>query len=778
MKLSLDAESLAALDLAKRSVPEDAEVDLRQLLAALIHGTDLGSRFPELARRVPEPQPVTAEPGRRRVSADLRTVLDRVAGAAEASPDAVLAAIESSPAGHDLLVALGVPDGELEELGGSLGGAETVAATATTDGSTREPGEPPGWRQSPERAQVLEALGTYGRTLTDIELPAQHLYGVETALRRIMQGLLQRKQHSVVLVGPPGVGKTAVVHEFARRVSDGDPMIESRLRDVDLFELSPAFLKAGASVVGQFEERIKALLEILTAHPKIIVFVDEVHALLQSEMHVQTPWSGASAEFKKAVGSGAISLIGCTTLMEYRHYIEPDRALADRFTQVRIDPPTPEETVELMTARLDGLRAYYHELTIPDELVPVTVKLAEDHLLGRYQPRKSIRLLDQACAWCLVQDPPRVEVTEEAIRAALEAETGQRIVETRAVTQEGLYDALAEVIVGQDDLLRDLAAAVVTGLGGWTDTSKGPRGNFFFAGPTGVGKTETAKVLANAVGGSSRALIRIDCNTLQGSGWDSREAVNTLLGAPPGYIGYVRGEGGLLAQVRDTPECVVLFDEIEKADPGVGKLLLQILDEGMVDDTDGNPLDFRRAFLVFTSNAGVTYDGARADVGFQVPGAPAPTTAAAKVSAESVMDDLRRRGFPQEFLGRNFQWFTFQSLDADGIREVLQRQLASLRTSAAERRPPLDVQWDPAFVDRLVQDWDPRFGVRHLIMLLRNRVIGQLSIADAQGELDGVTSIRLRGGEAVPASDRVGPERRATGATRRRDGDALIIEVD
>jgi ATP-dependent Clp protease ATP-binding subunit ClpA len=289
-----------------------------------------------------------------------------------------------------------------------------------------------------------------------------------------------------------------------------------------------------------------------------------------------------------------------------------------------------------------------------------------------------------------------------------------------------------------------------------------------------VGKTETAKILGQAISGGPGGFIRIDCNMLQGSGWDSREAINVLLGSPPGFIGYVRGEGGLLSKVRDAPECVVLFDEIEKADPGVGKLLLQILDEGLVEDTEGNPLDFRRAFLIFTSNAGVTYDENQPHLGFRTAGSAKPSEVA-MVSPQTVMDDMRRRGFPQEFLARNFQWFTFRSLGEKEIREVLRRQLEALRKQAAQRDPPVEVDWDSATFDRLVAAWDPRFGVRHLITLVRNRVIGQLSAAEATGELEGVTHIHL---SALGAPATVGDTERPKDSRRRREGSTLVIDLD
>jgi ATP-dependent Clp protease ATP-binding subunit ClpA len=762
VKYSFDPESLQALDAAKRAVVEDADLTVRDLLSALYHHTGLKGRFPELGSHLLEAPMLSATAGRRHLSKELQGVLAPFTDpAAPATAAQLFRAVITSSEGRAALAELGVEAAEIDATIAALAAGSEPGSTATS-----------GWRTSPQRAKVIEALGEYGRTLTALELRPANLHGIDETIRKLMQALVQRKQHSAVLVGPPGVGKTVVVQEFARRIASDDPSILPRLRDVDIFELSPAFLKAGASVVGQFEERVKALLEILRANPKMIVFVDEVHSLLQSEMHEQGPWSGASAEFKKAVGSGAVSLIGCTTLAEYRHYIEPDRALADRFTQVRLDAPSPDQTIEILRTRMPSLRAYYPELDIPDDVVPATVKLAEDYLLGGFQPRKSIRLLDQACAWCLVQDPPRAEVTEEAVRAALEAQTGQRIVDPRAIPKEELAASLKRAILGQDHLLDALADAVVTGLGTWTSASKGPRGNLFFAGPTGTGKTETAKVLATAIGGSARALIRIDCNTLQGSGYDSREATNILLGSPPGYIGYVRGQGGLLSQVRDAPNCVLLFDEIEKADPGVGKLLLQILDEGLVDDTEGSPIDFRHAFLVFTSNAGVTY-GASGPIGFRSPSKEVEPVSTASASKESVMDDLRRRGFPQEFLGRNFQWFVFRSLDQDAGRKILGLQLEGLRKASGGRHPPVEVDWEPEIIDRLIESWDPQFGARDLNSLLRNRVIAQLSLAEAEGQLDGVTRIQLR----VPAHKEQPTDEPPSAATRSREDDTLFIDL-
>jgi ATP-dependent Clp protease ATP-binding subunit ClpC len=298
--------------------------------------------------------------------------------------------------------------------------------------------------------------------------------------------------------------------------------------------------------------------------------------------------------------------------------------------------------------------------------------------------------------------------------------------------------------------------------------AKGPRGNFFFAGPTGVGKTWTAVMLAEILAGGKGALIRVDCNTLQGSGHDSQPAINRLFGPPPGYVGYVRGEGGILSKIRDIPEAIVLFDEIEKADPGVAKALLQILVEGTARDADDNLLDFRRSFLIFTSNAGVSYGSGRVSVGFDM-GADTGGTAAT-VTKETVLEDLRRRGLPQEFLARNFKWFIFSELTRSEIPIVIDRQLASL-VEMTELHG-YELEWDAGIVDYLADQWEPQFGVHHLATIVKNRITEQLSVADAQGELEGVEHIRLERFEA-------GVEEQASvaGASRTRDGDTLIIKL-
>lgn len=742
-----DAQAQGAIDLAKRSTAEGAELDAGALLASLYHQSGLKDRLPSLAAYLPPPVPLRDDVAPRAVAASLGPVFLSF-GSTPVTCERLFAAIVASDAGREHLMRVGASQELVDDALRTLGDSGTPV---------------PSWRTSVERRQAIKDLSAFGRVLTDIDLRDRGITGIDDKLTSLCAVLLMRRGNSALVVGPPGTGKTALVYEFARRLKEGDPRIPAQLRDRDVFELSPTFLKAGASMVGQYEERLKGILDILHRNPKVILFVDEAHSLLQSGMHERGPFSDANEEFKKAVGSGDVVMIGCTTSAEYRYYIEADPALKERFGLVRIEPPSAAQTKEIMRTRLPKVAAHYAPLRIPEALVDTCVDLTEDYLLGREQPRKSIRLLDAACAWCLVQDPPLPELTETALETVLEDTIGHGVVRRRELTEDSLLARLKEHIIGQDEVMAELAHDFVAGLGEWQAT-KGPRGAFFFAGPTGVGKTYAALILAEILGGDREALLRVDCNTLQGSGIDSGPALNRLLGPPPGYIGYVRGQGGLLSKIRDIPEAIVLFDEIEKADPGVAKILLQILEEGTVHDADDNLLDFRRSFLIFTSNAGVT-------TSHLVPGFHGKATQQAhetlshEAEKQSVLDDLQARGFPPEFLGRYIKWFYFQPLAATYIPVIVEQQLASLRDLAELRG--YEFEWDPALVDHLSKEWEPRFGVRHVTMIVANRVTEQLSVGAAQGELVDVRRIRL----ALGTDGGVG------GATRRREGDTLVIEL-
>jgi len=729
----LSPEAQEALDLAKRAVPAGAPLTPGLLMAAAYRLGKLEEKAPQLAPFLPAPQPLTdVVPDEVTIAEELRPVFGELSAGTGVSVNQLLAAAVSSPAGRAYLLAKGLPEAELDQA---------VAALAAVDAAA--------WKTSPGRREAIDALSALGRMLTVGEPPRKGVMRMDRYVRALQKNLLKMRRPSVIVVGQPGTGKTALVYEFARMIIEQDPTVVPTLRDHDVFELSPSFLKAGASMVGQYEERVSTLLKVLEANPKIILFVDEVHSLLSSGMHEKGPFTDANEAFKTAVGRGAISLIGATTLAEYRHYIAPDGALARRFGLIRIDPPTPDETVAILEGRAWQYRRHYAPLGIPDAILRETVKLTEDLMPERFQPDKSLDLLDEACALATMTTPPLTEVTGEALLQSVEDALGHSVVKPGTLKEAEVLGQLKAQIVGQDEALTAITRGFVAGMSEDWLKHDGPRRIFFFCGPTGVGKTETARILSRILGGGPReAMLRIDCNTLQGSGVeDAGPILNRLLGVPPGYIGYARGEGGMLSKIRDTPECIVLFDEIEKASPAISKVLLQVLDEGRVDDTDGNLLDFRRAFLVFTTNAGATYDEKKA-IGFDPSrpvenrsrpvdnraGGPVP-----RVSVEAVKADLLARGYGEEFFGRQIDFIVFDAMELEDVETVLKRQLGEL-TNEAELRG-YELSCDPAVADHLLKLWSPRFGARWVYNILRNRIVEQLALADTQGELRGITKI-------------------------------------
>ncbi|HNR30082.1 MAG TPA: AAA family ATPase [Candidatus Hydrogenedentes bacterium] len=750
--MNLDRECRAALDVAKCTVGASESLDVPLLMSALYFHGGLKNKLPQLSSYLEEPVPRNdTPPDKVPVAEALKPVLRGLSGSSHPiTAEELLAALLASEPGREYLRRRGM-------------------SPTAVDEALRLLQRRPAWRQTPEREEVVAALSAYGRMLTAVELPRSHMVNVDTPLRALIRNLAKMRRRNVIVIGHPGTGKSALVYELARRLAGGDPIIPPQLRDADLFELSPVFLRSGASVVGQYEERVKALLEILQAHPNVILFVDEIHSFFQSGVYSRGPFSDANEAFKGVLGRGEIVCIGCTTPSEYRHHIEPDEALARRFNLLRLSSPSAEATVHILQARIPKMKEYYAPLGFPESIEQRVVELTEEYLPGRYQPDKSIQLLDEACAYCATSEPPLPTLTEAALKLALEDIVGHGIVRTEALSESEVYNQLRAKIIGQDHVLHEIATAFVATLGNWRRGGR-PRGVFLFAGPTGVGKTETAVLLSRILGGGQREhLIRVDCNSLQGSGYDSSPVVNRLLGAPPGYVGYARGQGGLLSKIRDLPEAIVLFDELEKADPGIGEILLRIMDEGRTEDMDGNTLDFRRAILIFCTNVGCTYESGRT-IGF------VDDTKQAKhrptVDAEALAHGLKRAGFGEEFMGRISHQFLFQGLSHEAVESIVELQLAALRETSETRGLHLD--WEPRLVERLTHQWQPRFGVRHLTTILRNRISEQLAVAEAQGEFDGITAIHLRILEN-PASSEV--DTFSGYAARHREDDALIISL-
>jgi ATP-dependent Clp protease ATP-binding subunit ClpA len=571
-QVEFDAASRQAIELAKSALPEGKPLDVDDLLPALYHAARLGERWPELGPYLPAPERRHPAPDKVPLSEALRPILNQLArDGPRVTAEGLFAALLRSDPGHQILNQRGLSDDVWQAL----------VATAA--------GPAPGRREPLDREQAMRALGQYGRMLTAVDLPDRGTAEMDAAIERVVRSLTRMRSRNVIILGYSGTGKSALVYELARRLRRRDESIPPALRDWDIFELSPTFLRSGASMVGQFEERVKGLLQVLQAHPKVALFIDEIHSFFQSGRHERGPFTDANEGFKGALARGEITVIGCTTQAEYRAAIEPDPALARRFDVVRLEPPSAEATLRILQARRPKMEEHFAPLRIPEALLPRIVALTEAYLPARFQPEKSLRLLDGACSFCVTARPPAEEVREEHLLQALEDLVGHPIVRRQPLTEADVFRELSARIIGHERLLGELAAKFVAGLGSW-EQRPGPRGVFLFGGPTGVGKTETAVALARILGGGREHLVRVDCNVLQGSGTgqESNPLTWKLLGVPPGYLGYVRGESGLLGRVRDLPESVVLFDEFEKADRTVGQLLLRILDEGRVEDSEGD----------------------------------------------------------------------------------------------------------------------------------------------------------------------------------------------
>ncbi len=780
---SFTPEATAALDLAKSAVPEGGTLTPELLLAAACHAAALEDEVPELVAALPAVTPLRDTPPERvNVAEPLRPVLKDLAGRRDVAIDTVVLTLLATDAVRRYLAGRGFADAEVERALATLAG-HAAPGRATPEQATPDhaavvvPPPTPTWRTSSERSEVLDRLRPWGRVLTEKAPAAKGVMRMDTHLRSLQKNLLKMRRPNALIIGQPGTGKTALVYEFARLIVEQDPKVAPKLLDRDVFELSVSLFRAGSGIVGEYEKRVGELIRVLEEHPQVILFVDEVHQMLTSGIHEGGPFTQGDQAFKQAIGRGGFSLLGATTVAEYAHYIAPDGALARRFGLLRIEPPTPEEALEILRGRVPQFRTHYAPLRIEDPVLVKAVELSEDLLPTRFQPDKALDVLDEACAVCIMHSPPLPEVTEAVLQEAVEDEIGHSVVKPGTLTVQTVSGQLKKAILGQDAAIDQIARGFVAGMAHEWLQHDGPRRIFFFCGPTGTGKTETARRLATLLGGGREAMIRIDCNTLMGSaGSDPGPIVNRLLGVARGYIGYARGEGGLLSQIRDTPEAIVLFDEIEKASAHIGKLLLQILDEGRVEDTDGNLLDFRRAFVIFTTNAGARYGKVRGgQAGFfgdEIPLAERVPT----VTVEAVKEELRAVGYGEEFFGRQIDFVVFKGLTRDVVEEVLRQQLQALRATAVTRGHALT--WTEEIVDRLLTGWTPRVGARYAFKILQERIEEQLALAEIERDLEGVTRIDLRLLSTGPATGPEGAGQEEIGrALRVREGDVLVIYV-
>ena len=640
-------------------------------------------------------------------------------------------------------------------------------------------------KQSADKEQG-KGLSEFTRDLTEMarEGKLDPVIGRDKEIQRTIQILSRRTKNNPVLIGEPGVGKTAIAEGLAQKIVMAD--VPEELLDKRVLSLDLSGMVAGTKYRGEFEERIKGVIDEIIQDGSVILFIDELHTIVgagSAEGAVD-----AANIIKPALGRGELRVIGATTLAEYRKYVEKDAALERRFQPVTVGEPTPEESVQI----LKGLRPRYeshHKLTITDEALQAAVDLSRRYINDRFLPDKAIDLMDEAASRVRmeVQAPsPELKAIEEKINAlhkeksdAIAAQDYEKAAQLRdiesdyrgqaeqereqqkaasgekrgMVTEEDIANVVAdwtgipvtrltedegerllhleatlhERVVGQDEAVSAVARAIRRGRVGIKDPKR-PIGSFLFLGPTGVGKTELCKTLAEAMFGDENAMIRIDM-----SEYMERHTVSRLVGSPPGYVGYDEG-GQLTEKVRRKPYSVVLFDEIEKAHEDVWNILLQILEDGVVTDAQGRKVDFKNTVIVMTSNVGaksITNRGGT--LGFTHDEGAQDAVAEDEKVREAVMAELRRT-FKPEFLNRIDETVVFRRLTEDDIAEIARRMLASTEKRIAELGVTLDA--DDLAVKKLAKTgFDPLYGARPLRRVIQNEVEDAVAEQMLEGKL-------------------------------------------
>ncbi len=564
------------------------------------------------------------------------------------------------------------------------GGEEAVGKAEATEGEAKGDA-------LAEYASNLNVLAAEGRI--------DPLVGRLEEVERTIQVLCRRRKNNPLYVGEAGVGKTALAEGLAKRIVDGE--VPEVLLDATIYALDLGALVAGTKYRGDFEKRLKAVLAALKKVPGAVLFIDEIHTIIGAGS-ASGGTMDASNLIKPALASGDLRCIGSTTFQEYRGIFEKDRALARRFQKIDIVEPTVGETVEI----LHGLKTRYeqhHGVTYADDAIQAAVDLSVKHIGDRLLPDKAIDVIDEAGArQRLLPEGERktlIDVEEvETIVAKMARIPAKQVSASDKDVLEHLERNLKMVIFGQDPAIGTLTSAIKLARSGLANPDK-PIGNFLFAGPTGVGKTEVTRQLALQLG---IELVRFDMSEYMES-----HSVSRLIGAPPGYVGF--DQGGLLTEkIVKTPHCVLLLDEVEKAHPDIFNILLQVMDRGILTDTNGREANFRNVILVMTTNAGAA-QAARRSIGF--------TTQDHSSDAMEVI----RKGFSPEFRNRLDAVVQFQALGFEHILRVVDKFLIELETQLHEKGVTLATT--PAARDWLAQHgFDPLMGARPMARVLQDKI--------------------------------------------------------
>ncbi len=631
--------------------------------------------------------------------------------------------------------------------------------------------------------RATQTLDQYSRDLTQLarEGKLDPVIGREEEIKRVIQILSRRTKNNPCLIGEPGVGKTAIAEGLASKIVEGS--VPESIKNKRLLTLDLSGMVAGSKYRGEFEERIKRVISEVKNDGNVLLFLDELHTIIGAggaEGAID-----ASNILKPSLARGEIQLIGATTIEEYRKYIEKDSALERRFQSVKVEEPSEDETLDI----LKGLRSRYeqhHKVTINDEALKAAVKLSKRYINDRFLPDKAIDLIDEASSkarlksYVMPDEITKIEEQliklgnekEEAIKSEAFEQAGeikkkqtrkkarleklkqqweeeknssnivvgedevaevvstwtkipvQRIAQAETERLINLEETLHKRVIGQDEAVTAIAKAIRRGRVGLKDPNR-PIGSFLFLGPTGVGKTELSKTLADAMFGTENALIRVDMSEFM-----EKHTVSKLIGSPPGYVGYDEG-GQLSEKVRRNPYSVVLFDEVEKAHPDVFNVLLQVLDDGHITDSTGRVVDFKNTVIIMTSNAGAENIVAPKTLGFA-------TSTDEKQNHENmkskVMDEVRRI-FKPEFINRIDEIIVFHMLNKEQIGKIVDIMINTVNKRTLEQMKisiELDDEAKKYIVDK---GYDEKYGARPLRRTIQNELEDNIAEKILEGKI-------------------------------------------
>ncbi|HYN06814.1 MAG TPA: ATP-dependent Clp protease ATP-binding subunit [Vicinamibacterales bacterium] len=649
-------------------------------------------------------------------------------------------------------------------------------------------------KTAPARPKETPLLAEFSRDLTEAAMKnmLDPLVGRQVEVERVQQVLCRRTKNNAVLIGEPGVGKTAIVEGLAQKIVCGD--VPHFLGDKRILALDISLIVAGTKYRGQFEERLKAIMKELTENPNIIVFIDELHTLVGAGSAEGS--LDAANILKPALSRGEIRCIGATTPTEYRKYIEKDRSLERRFQAIKVDPPTEKETVQVLMGVKDRYESFHH-VEYTNEAIEAAVYQSSRYITDRFLPDKAIDLIDEAGAraklreaeasaemgeinrsirmsieqidqaisernlekaWLLRDQEAQARENLHVVRERLDVKSGstrvpigrQEIDEvvskwtgvplTSVNEDEGhkllrMEDELHRRVISQEKAISALSRAIRRSRAGLKNPTR-PVGSFIFLGPTGVGKTELARALANFLFGSDHALIRFDM-----SEYMEKHSVSKLIGSPPGYVGHEEG-GQLTEKIKRNPYSVVLLDEIEKAHPDLFNILLQVFEDGHLTDGLGNRVNFKNTILIMTSNIGARFIQKKASMGFQTP----DLKEIQKSVTDMVLGEVKKT-FNPEFINRVDEIIVFDPLSDDDLRRITHLLIGNLNTHLADRH--LQIQVLPDVVDWIIEATcrDRSYGARPLRRALQRYIEDPLSEELIRGQLrTGLIEIYLEHG--------------------------------